>query len=166
MAQRTNDPILRELDALRDGSGRLRPQDVVEAARNPESVLHEHFEWDDDLAAESHRVNQARELIRSVAVNFVVREVELRSIAYVRDPLSPTRQSSYLRMSQVEPSSDLAREVVLQELARVASSLARARLVAQALDVVHEIDDLLLATCGLRADVASAEKKTKKRQKA
>jgi hypothetical protein len=157
MTARSNDAILHELDALRDGTGRLRPQDVVEAARNPESILHKHFEWDDHQAAQAHRISQARQLIRSVTINLVVREVELRSIAYVRDPLSPAKESSYLRMSQIEPASDIAREIVLTELGRVASALGRARGVAQALDIVDEIDDLLHAISGLRANLASEE---------
>jgi hypothetical protein len=44
--------------------GLLLPQDVVDAARPKTSVLHSRFEWDDDKAAESYRLWQARQLIR------------------------------------------------------------------------------------------------------
>jgi hypothetical protein len=57
------------LDAIRVKSGgSLHPQDVVASARDPKSVLHAHFEWDDKKAAELHRTDQARALIRSIRV--------------------------------------------------------------------------------------------------
>lgn len=48
--------------------GRLTPPAVVEAARDTRNPLHKHFEWNDALAAESFRLEQARMLIRSVAL--------------------------------------------------------------------------------------------------
>lgn len=48
--------------------GRLTPPAVVEAARNNRHPLHKFFEWDDKIAAESFRLEQARTLIRSVAI--------------------------------------------------------------------------------------------------
>lgn len=44
-------------------SGELVPEQVVDAARPADSVLHPAFEWDDGLAAERYRKQQARELI-------------------------------------------------------------------------------------------------------
>lgn len=46
--------------------GRLTPPAVVEAARDSRHALHKFFEWDDAIAAESFRLEQARTLIRSV----------------------------------------------------------------------------------------------------
>jgi hypothetical protein len=46
----------------------LRPKAVVDAARNKKHPLHPHFEWDDSVAAEAYRVDQARSLIRIVRV--------------------------------------------------------------------------------------------------
>lgn len=48
--------------------GHLAPEVVVEDARPRESPLHPHFEWNDRTAARAHRLDQARNLIRSVAV--------------------------------------------------------------------------------------------------
>lgn len=44
--------------------GTLYPRDVVEAARDPKSKLHDAFEWNDGIAAEQWRIEQARRLIR------------------------------------------------------------------------------------------------------
>jgi hypothetical protein len=48
--------------------GRLTPDAVVEEARSPESVLHRHFEWDNDVAAEAYRLDQARGIIRCIRI--------------------------------------------------------------------------------------------------
>lgn len=48
--------------------GVLLAQNVVEAARNPNSTMHDQFEWDDGEAAAAYRLAQARWLIRKVEV--------------------------------------------------------------------------------------------------
>ena len=49
----------------------LAPASVVEAARDPGSVLHDHFEWEDSAAAEAYRIIQARGLIRRVQLSII-----------------------------------------------------------------------------------------------
>lgn len=44
--------------------GALTPEQVVEAASDPQSPLHSYFEWDDTEAARKYRLVQARELLR------------------------------------------------------------------------------------------------------
>lgn len=57
------------LQALTDkAGGNLKPEAVVDAARDRQSALHAHFEWDDKLAAEAHRLDQARNIIRIIRV--------------------------------------------------------------------------------------------------
>lgn len=57
------------LEAIRvENGGQLHPQAVVQGARSPKSLLHRHFEWDDAKAAEAHRLDQARALIRSIRI--------------------------------------------------------------------------------------------------
>jgi len=57
------------LETIRlENGGELHPQAVVADARDAKSPLHRYFEWDDKKAAEAHRVDQARALIRSVRV--------------------------------------------------------------------------------------------------
>lgn len=60
-----NPEVVAELKRIADEhGGQLRPLDVVDAARELTSPLHVHFEWEDSVAAERYRVNQARQLIR------------------------------------------------------------------------------------------------------
>lgn len=59
------DLITEELELIRKKrDGLLLPADVVEFARNKDTALHSEFEWDDSIAAERYRLEQAREIIR------------------------------------------------------------------------------------------------------
>lgn len=46
--------------------GSLTPTSVVEAAKNQRNPLHKHFEWDDSIAAQSWRIEQARSIIQCI----------------------------------------------------------------------------------------------------
>ncbi len=61
-------PVLKQLEADRDG---FTAEDVVLAARDPESPLHPWFEWDDSVAAHMYRLERASTLIRSIEVVIV-----------------------------------------------------------------------------------------------
>lgn len=44
------------------------PENIVEYARNPESELHKCFEWNDTVAAEKYRIEQARQVLRTLVI--------------------------------------------------------------------------------------------------
>lgn len=59
------DAIQKELDALRKKhSGLIRPEDVVEFAKDKKTALHDKFTWDDGTAAHEYRLWQARQVLR------------------------------------------------------------------------------------------------------
>ena len=49
-------------------NGYLMVDDVLNAAKDPQCVLHKHFQWDDNKAAEAYRKMQARHLIQKCVV--------------------------------------------------------------------------------------------------
>jgi hypothetical protein len=57
-----------QLQKVYDEHGMLTPKLVVDLARDPDHELHSRFEWDDSVAAEKYRQEQARDLIRKVRV--------------------------------------------------------------------------------------------------
>lgn len=58
-----------ELERIRTfHNGRLENADVVDAARDEASPIHEAFEWSDEKAAEAYRLDQAGALIRAIDV--------------------------------------------------------------------------------------------------
>lgn len=57
-----------QLLAIRDRHGQLTPTIVVDEARDGTHPLHDRFEWDDAIAGEAWRREQAHELIRSARI--------------------------------------------------------------------------------------------------
>ena len=47
-----------------NNNGTLLPYQVVEYAKDPNTLLHKKFEWEDSVAAYQHRLWQARQVIR------------------------------------------------------------------------------------------------------
>lgn len=92
--------------------GELTPEDVLKDARNPNSPLHTFFEWDDNAAAEQHRLHQARGLIRSVVAIYVSEDKPaVRARAYVHIAEGET---SHYRESGHAMSQAKTRKIVLQ----------------------------------------------------
>ena len=85
--------------------GAIRPQDVVNAARSADSVLHDEFEWDDAVAAEGHREERARLLLRSSVVVYKRPDQTLTP---------PTRAFVKLTPSVDDPTLDAASEDAVQ----------------------------------------------------
>lgn len=57
------------LENLRGRYNRLTPQVIVNDARKKRSLLHGSFQWDNEIAAESYRIEQAKYLIRHIVVS-------------------------------------------------------------------------------------------------
>lgn len=64
------------LEDLHKHHGGLSPAIVVDAARPAESALHPLFTWDDTLAAELHRQNEARYILRNLGIVYTRKEGE------------------------------------------------------------------------------------------
>lgn len=58
-----------ELERIREeNGGLLTVASIVEAAKDEDSPLHKHFDWDDNTAAEKYREWQARALIQKCKI--------------------------------------------------------------------------------------------------
>jgi hypothetical protein len=80
--------ILKELLRLkRANGGILYPQKVVEAAEDEGNVMHDEFDWDNELAGHRRRLGQARSLIRSYPLERQVSApVQSRAYEFERRP--------------------------------------------------------------------------------
>jgi len=126
--------------------GYLNPSAVVEAAKNPESVLHSEFEWDDDEAAHAYRVAQAGALIRRVKFTLVrikaeSKEVEMQTTrAYQSRPSARNVDQGYEPVTEIMKSPEKRDELIGQVLKELAAYRRRyADLVALS-DVWNAID--------------------------
>ena len=61
------------------GFGKFTPMEVLEKAKDETTELHKCFEWNDSIAAEKYRLEQAKEIIR-----MLVYEKETKEQAVVR----------------------------------------------------------------------------------
>ena len=131
-----------ELERIRTyNNGRLTANDVVEASRPEHAPLHKAFEWDDAVAAEAYRLEQAKYVIRSVDVvveqatgnapvrAFVsVRRDEDRSYTSVQHALSDSDlRTQVLRAAWAELEAWRNRHAELIELAKVFAIIDQAR---------------------------------------
>lgn len=144
MEQKITDEVRARINELaaRKG-GRIRPDDVVEDAKDTDSPLHQCFNWDVDKAAFAHWMDRARELIRAVRVNFTTDTTVVNSVAYVRDPSLAEDEQGYISVATLRTDEDLAREAAVYEFSRAAGALRRAREVATVLGLQVEVDKLI-----------------------
>lgn len=83
--------------------GQLLPTEVVDAARDNSNPLHQHFEWDDGIAAEKFRLEQARDIIRCIRVEKIGDNTEpSRAFLSINDG-----GTSYRSVQEVRESPDL-----------------------------------------------------------
>ena len=130
--------------------GRLTPESVVEAARDASSPLHEHFNWNNESAAHSHRIEQARRLIRSIRVVIVEDAVRIVAPKYVRDVTAEPTDQGYRSLPAIARDPETQRPTLEYYFRQARSNLARAVNIAEALgfgddckNVMASIDKLL-----------------------
>lgn len=90
------------------GGGKLTPAAVVENARNPESALHRHFEWNDAAAAEKYRHQQARIIIGCLRVEDIGSNTEpVRAFHSISDD-----GAAYRSVQEIRSSGDLQEKLL------------------------------------------------------
>lgn len=114
--------IEKELETVRsrDRQKRLRPEAVVQFARNPRTALHKRFEWDDTEAGKAYRLWQARQII-SIAV-LVVHENRPAYRAYVSLPSDRQTGGGYRSLDVVMRNPTMYAEMLddaLEDLKRL-----------------------------------------------
>lgn len=78
-----------QLQAIYERHQRLTPELVVDEAREETHPLHDRFEWDDAIAGEKYRRQQAHDLIVSVRVTYADdggKPREIRQFHAIRGP--------------------------------------------------------------------------------
>ena len=107
-----------QLQQIYDQHERLTPQIVVDEARDEAHPLHDRFEWDNQIAGEKYRLDQARRLIRSVRV--VYREASeseaartVRAYHAIRDE----QGNAYQPVEEIV-ENQIATKILLQDMHR------------------------------------------------
>lgn len=112
-----------ELEKIRIANGgMLKPEAVVDVARDTENPLHKHFTWDDTEAARERRLDQARQIIRLMVV--VVHEAVPPQRKYVSLPVDRANGTGYRSIEDVL-SDDQRRGELLRDVFERLAALKR-----------------------------------------
>lgn len=126
--------------------GVIQPPDVVNAAKPKSSPIHNAFEWNDSIAAEQFRLQQARALINSISVVVKIGNADTvptrafvnmrhteqgQGYVTIKDGLTkPEYRDQVLAEALTEIKSWQARYKQLSELSRIFEAIEEIELVA------------------------------------
>lgn len=116
-------------------AGRLTPNLVVDAARSNNHPLHQHFEWDDSVAAEQFRLDQARNIIRVVrVVDDEGKDGTSRAYLSINDK----QGTAYRSITEIKSSADLQMALLRQADRDLDAFTRRFRELADVCDLVAQ----------------------------
>lgn len=144
---------LEAIKALENEHGQLTPRQVVEAAKDKRSPLHDLFDWDKGSAAAKWWEHQARIVINAVKIQVTTQEFSYRAPAYVVD--TSVEGQGYRSVVSLKSDTANARESLIYTLNTAAGHLRRALDLAAPLGLSHEIDDLIEKIAGVHRMIES-----------
>jgi hypothetical protein len=120
----------------------ITPDDVINDAKNPESPLHECFNWNIGIAALEHWRDTARALIRSVTIKVTVESHVLASPRYIHSPDVAAHEQSYVDVTELKTKPKLAKEALTYEIELMESIIERVKSIAVSLGLENEINNI------------------------
>lgn len=142
----------------------LNPAQVVQAARDPSSVLHTEFEWDDSEAADMYRLAQAGALVRRVKFTLIREDQEKKTIkltttrAYQSRPSQRTPEGGYESVEQIIADKEKRGELidqVLKELAAYRKRYSDIVALSSVWDAIDDAVDVLVTSAPARQGKAA-----------
>jgi len=105
------------IDEMVKKTGSITPSLVLKDAKNPQSPLHDYFEWDDTIAAEKWRTKQAHYLIQSIVIEVVNDDGKKDDIRYffnvaADDSTSAEPKSVYVNIGTIMNDKEKRGEVI------------------------------------------------------
>jgi hypothetical protein len=135
--------VLKELEKIRaKHGGEANPEVVVEAARAPRNKLHKFFEWDDNVAAQEYRFEQARSLTRSIKV--IYEDAPDTAVRFYETEWKPDRKRKVYRpMEEIMKDPDARRQLLQRALGELIAMRTRYKGLQELSIVFRAVDDLL-----------------------
>ena len=87
--------------------------DVVESAKGKDSPLHDYFDWDNDVAGDKWRLEQAQCMIRSIEVKYIGGDGKPEYIRMMYNLETEENKNMYIPVDEVF-SSEIYREQLLE----------------------------------------------------
>ena len=117
-------------------NGRVTTHDLVEDARNPKSPLHDIFEWNDSEAASKYRLQQARQLLRTIEVEIVSKDKKPK---WVNAHISFKEEEGYVSTIDVMSDKDLRERFINQALSEARRWMERYKAYQELTDIFKAI---------------------------
>lgn len=158
MTQERLEEIAAAIASAEAAAGRtLTAEDVVAVASNPDSPLHEFFDWNDGSAAHKYRIEQARHLIYKIKVEItcVGSMVPVSVPMYVRDP-DVKQGPGMVAIEAVLDDAARTRAILDRELCRLESFLCRVRDIAVAVGAEGRFTEVVSRWAAPMAAAATA----------
>ena len=112
----TNPETIAELKRIyAENDGILLPKTIVDEARDTASPLHRHFQWDDCLAAEAYRIEQARGLLQ-VVVELIDIDGDKRPVRVFASLSTDRKSGGYRTMVDVVANKSLRKQLIKDAL--------------------------------------------------
>jgi hypothetical protein len=70
------------IESIKEREGKLNPELIVKYAKKKDNFLNKYFEWDDSVASEKWRLQQARNITSHVVEVIVIREKEVETRSF------------------------------------------------------------------------------------
>lgn len=130
-----------EIAAIYNEKGHCDPEDVVDRSRPVTAPLHYCFEWDDTVAAEKYRQEQAGSLIRSITV---VVEADDKRVTEVPVKIRAFHhvEHTYQPISVVVNDEDKMKELLRRALGELISFKKKYSQLSDLKPIFQEIDKL------------------------
>lgn len=122
----------------------LTAKTLLNASRNPEDVLHNEFEWDNDIAAENYRECQARHIINSLIVVPAEKVKNDTTVTRAFYCLKEDCTKSYKSIQSIIKRPDLAEQLLQQACKDLESFETKYKSLKDSLSLKHiynEIED-------------------------
>lgn len=133
----------REFEQIEKENGYITPEAVVDRARPEDSVMHKLFEWNDSIAAEKYRTQQAGCIIGALIVTKSETNYTKRAfVNIVASPHNPQNKPQYIRIDRAfsDPvTKDILLKNAIAELKRFKEKHAALKELSK---VFNEIDKL------------------------
>ena len=125
------DGVQKVAQEIVDREGAITARALVDAARPKNSPAHVGFEWDDSIAAEEHRLSQARRWLRLITVTVKERKTRMVHVPIQANAGEPAqREGAYKPLSVVvqnQSELELAFEQLIQQQAGIEETIDRIR---------------------------------------
>jgi len=89
-----------------------QPRTIVEKARNPETTLHKYFDWNNSVAGEKWRLQQARNIVNHLIEVKIIQgeEVEVKSFFPV---INAQKENVYVTQTEAVSNPNYRRQLLM-----------------------------------------------------